>query len=53
MGVPPRGRRVTDSVPGDLGVNVTLIGALSLSGLTALTSIPGATTGDVFRAYVE
>ena len=49
----PRGQRVPDSVPGDPGVNVTLIGALSLSGPTALMTIPGATTGDVFRAYVE
>ena len=49
----PRGQRVPDSVPGDPGVNVTLIGALSLSSATALMTIPGATTGDVFRAYVE
>ena len=49
----PRGQRVPDSVPGDPGVNVTLIGALSLSGPTALMTIAGATTGDVFRAYVE
>ena len=49
----PRGQRVTDHVPGNRGVNVTLIGALSLSGLKALMTIPGATTGQVFRAYVE
>lgn len=49
----PRGQRIPDSVPGDPGVNVTLIGALSLSGATALMTIPGATTGEVFRAYVE
>ena len=41
------------SSTGDPGVNVTLIGALSLSGPTTLMTIPGATTGDVFRAYVE
>ena len=35
------------------GVNVTLIGALSLSGLKALMTIPGATTSQVFRACVE
>ena len=40
-------------MPADRGVNVTLIGALSLSGPTALLTIPGATTGEVFRAYVE
>ena len=49
----PRGQRVPDGVPGAPGVNVTLIGALSLSGPTALMTIAGATTGDVFRAYVE
>ena len=49
----PRGQRVSDSVPADPGVNVTLIGALSLSGLTALMTIAGATTGEVFQAYVE
>ena len=49
----PRGQRVSDSVPEDPGVNVTMIGALSATGLQALMTIPGATTGDVFRAYVE
>lgn len=49
----PRGQRVTDRVPGDPGVNVTLIGALSLTGLKALMTIPGTTTGEVFRAYAE
>ena len=49
----PRGQRVSDCVPGDPGVNVTLIGALSLMGLKALMTIPGATTGEVFRVYVE
>ena len=49
----PRGERVIDHVPKDPGVNVTLIGALSLGGLHALMTIPGATTGEVFLAYVE
>ena len=49
----PKGQRVIDHVPKDPGVNVTLIGALSHSGLDALMTIPGATTGDVFLAYVE
>lgn len=40
-------------VPKDPGVNVTLIGALSQRGLDALMTIAGATTGDVFLAYVE
>ena len=52
---PPRGGRISDTVPGDPGVNVTLIGALLLTGLKALMTIPGggATTGEVFRVYVE
>ena len=49
----PRGQRVSDSVPADPGVNVTLIGVLSSTGLKALMTIPGATTGEVFLAYVE
>lgn len=49
----PKGQRVIDRVPKDPGVNVTLIGALSQSGLDALMTIAGATTGDVFLAYVE
>lgn len=42
----PIGQRLNDSVPGDPGGNVTLIGTLSLSGLNALMTIPGATTGE-------
>ena len=49
----PRGQRVSDRVPADPGVNVTMIGALSLRGPTALMTIAGATTGEVFLAYVE
>ena len=40
-------------MPADPGVNVTMIGALSSTGLRALMTIPGATTGEVFLAYVE
>ena len=49
----PSGQRVSDSVPADPGVNVTLIGALSSTGGQALMTIAGATTGEVFQAYVE
>lgn len=49
----PKGQRVVDSVPKNYGHNVTLIGALSLNGLEAVMTIEGATTGEVFLAYVE
>ena len=39
----PRGQRVSDHVPRDPGVNVTLIGALSPRGLKALMTIPRTT----------
>ena len=53
MGAPPEVSASPTACPGTRGVNVTLIGALSLTGLKALMTIPGATTGDVFRVYVE
>lgn len=49
----PRGERAVGSVPINYGKNLTLIGALSLSGLEALMTVEGATDGEVFRAYVE
>ena len=49
----PKGERAVGSVPINYGENLTLIGALSLSGLEALMTVEGATDGEVFRAYVE
>jgi transposase len=49
----PRGVRVIGSVPRNYGRNVTLLAALSLSGVTAVMTVEGATDGDVFRAYVQ
>ncbi len=49
----PRGERVYDYVPRNRGQVITLIGALSLSGLIAMATINAATSGDVFTAYVE
>ena len=46
---PSRGRRISGTVPGDPGINVTLVGALSPTGFKALMTIPGATTDEVFR----
>ena len=49
----PSGERVVGSVPKNYGENLTVIGALSVSGLQAVMTVEGATDGDVFRAYVE
>lgn len=48
-----RGKRVHDSVPKNFGRNVTILGALSCTGLDAVMSVEGATDTAVFRAYVE
>jgi transposase len=49
----PAGARAVGSVPCDYGPNVTLLGALGMTGLEALMTVDGATDGDVFRAFVE
>jgi transposase len=48
-----RGQRTREAVPRNRGTVTTMIGALRTSGMTALMTIDGATTGDVFLAYVE
>lgn len=47
----PRGERAGGSVPINYGSNVTILGALSASGLEALMTVEGATDGEVFRVY--
>jgi transposase len=49
----PRGERVVGSTPQHSGQNVTLLGALSCTGLEAIMLIEGATDADVFHAYVQ
>jgi len=49
----PRGQRVTDHVPRNYGDVITVIGALTAEGLTALMTIRGATTKEVFLAYTK
>jgi transposase len=49
----PRGERVTDSAPQNYGENVTMLGALSATGLCALMTVNGATDGAVFAAFVR
>lgn len=48
-----RGMRVHDAVPKNVGRNVTILGALSCTGLDAVMTVDGATDTAVFRAYVE
>lgn len=48
-----RGMRVHDAVPKNFGSNVTILGALSCTGLDAVMTVDGATDTAVFRAYVE
>ena len=49
----PRGARALGSAPQNYGQNVTILGALSCTGLEAVMTIDGATDSDVFRAYVQ
>jgi transposase len=48
----PRGERALGSAPQNYGQNVTILGALSCTGLEAVMTIEGATDADVFRAYL-
>ena len=49
----PRGQVVKDVRPRNRGTVITMIGALTTSGLTAMMTIRGGTDADVFEAYVE
>ena len=53
FGRAPRGARIVDSVPKNYGENVTMLGALSLTGVEALMTVNGATDGDIFLAFVH
>ncbi|HEX8650529.1 MAG TPA: IS630 family transposase [Pyrinomonadaceae bacterium] len=53
FGRAPRGERVVDTVPQNYGENVTMLGALSLSGVEALMTVNGATDGDIFLVFVR
>ena len=47
------GLRVVDEVPGARGENVSTIGALSLDGVRAAWSLPGAVNGEIFLLFVQ
>lgn len=49
----PRGERAGDYVPRNYGDVITIIAALTMDGLTALMTVSGGTTKEVFRAYTE
>lgn len=49
----PIGERAICSAPVNYGNNVTIIGALGLSGLVASMSINGSTDGDVFITFIR
>jgi transposase len=49
----PRGHRVVGSIPKNWGHNVTLLAALSTTGVEATMTIEGATDTDVFCAYLS
>ncbi len=49
----PRGSRVYDLKPFYRGAKVTVIGAISLSGVVALMTLDGAMDGDAFQVFIE
>ena len=49
----PRGERVLDEVPRNYGDVITLVGALTANGLTALFTYRGGTTKEAFVTYVR
>lgn len=53
FGRAPKGQRVVAAVPQNYGENVTMLGALSLSGVEALMTVNGATDGDIFLVFVR
>lgn len=47
------GERVVDNVPQNYGENITMLVALSRSGISAPMTVQGAVDGIVFKTYVE
>jgi transposase len=48
-----RGERIAEATPDSHWQVLTTLGTLSLGGIAAAMTVPAATDGDVFRAYVE
>lgn len=49
----PEGKRVVHRVPRSRGTVTTVLGAIGAAGITALMTIEGATTGEVFTAFAR
>jgi len=49
----PIGQRVEGAKPRNTGTNISLVGALRLSGITAIMMLQGAITGVAFKTFVE
>lgn len=49
----PEGQRALGERPYDTGANISLVGALSLTGVIAALMIDGAVDGEVFRGFVQ
>lgn len=47
------GERVVEATPQNYGANITMLCAISLSGISAPMTISGAVDGIVFKTYVE
>lgn len=48
-----KGERVVDSVPQNYGENITMLAALTVSGIVAPMTINGAVDGAVFKEYIK
>lgn len=49
----PQGERAHDKVPRNRGTVTTMLGAMSLGGVTAMMTIEGATCQEVFGVFIE
>lgn len=49
----PRGHRAVGRVPRNRGVVTTVIGAIAARGITALMTVEGGTSRDVFLRFVR
>ncbi len=48
-----KGNRVYDTRPYERGTNLTLIGAISLSGFSGIMTIDSGTSKNVFQVFIE
>jgi transposase len=49
----PAGERTHDTVPRNRGTVTTMLGAITLKGMTAMMTVEGGTTSEVFETFVE